>query len=110
MSSKMLGERIERIELFVSEGLNRKEIAERLGMAYNALNLYLSSHSDLPKPVRKKGSGASRNLEKYSEMKKLLEEGLSQIEIARRLGVSKQAVNEYVHKYNLIHSKENRKG
>jgi len=82
-NSKSLENRVERIESLVAEGLTRKEIADKLGIKYTSFCIYLHLHPELPKPIKK--SGRPQNLEKYNQIKKLIEEGLTRKEIADRL-------------------------
>ena len=87
-------ERYNKIKLHVIEGLTRKEIADKLGLSYGGLDSYLYRHPELPKP---KKVFSNFNVERYNQIKQMLEEGFSQFRIAKLLGNKPTSmVNSYL--------------
>lgn len=111
MNSRKLEERVEKIESFVSEGLTRKEIGEKLGIKYYVLANYLYRHPEIPRPTQKESGRPNGiyNLEEYNQIKNLLDLRLNQSEIARRLDITKQAINDYLKHHPELEKPKNRK-
>jgi transcriptional regulator with XRE-family HTH domain len=86
-------EKYKNIKGLLEEDLTREELAEKLGYKYGSFCSYLSRHPELSRPIRKR---EKEEKEKYGEIKGSIDRGLNQTEIAEKLGISRQAVNNYL--------------
>lgn len=90
-------EKHNKIKRFIEERLPRKEIAERIKVPYSTLESHLLNHPELPALADEREG--IRDFDRYDSYKFLMEKGLKQIDIARELKITRQAVNDYIKKH-----------
>lgn len=87
------------------EGLPAKDIAERLGCSLGAVYQISKRYGiALPKGKRGRVPGAHisvRSKERLAQLRKMADEGMLQVEAAKALGVTRQAVSLYTQRHGL---------
>ena len=98
MTDKGLSNQHEKIIEWINEGLTQEEIAQKLEVSQTAINYHvkkLRAEGKLPKSKKTRNNSEERE-KRYEQIIQWYNEGLSQREMAQRLGITKSVVARYI--------------